>query len=259
MEVESQDAEDSHPVRKVLMQHLQSSDRTVLQASLQLFDVLLNTHEEHVVATLLLRNMPSVPSSGEGCRQLNGILVAHIGEQNVTEKMLKDYHEEVEQQLYRWECHNMQSHTNSSSSGSIPGSFEGTFLRAVLKLLSRILTLDTDTAVILTGVVARMCQCPEQRFHCFALSMETVDPSGGKSLPNVICQVSNDVDSLMANDPDITQQQLDAVRNATDQARSGTLDSAVTAKLQPIVVWQEFIKELVAVLQMKSMLFPDLP
>lgn len=104
-----------------------------------------------------------------------------------------------------------------------------------------------------------MCQCPEQRFHCFALSLETVDPSSGKSLPSIICQVINDVDELMANDPDITQHQLDAVRNAPDQARSGTVDGTVTAKLQPIVVWQEFIKELVAILQMKSMLFPDLP
>ena len=46
----------THPIRDILLRCMSSPDGTLVQASLQLFDVLLTTREEIVFRTLVLRN-----------------------------------------------------------------------------------------------------------------------------------------------------------------------------------------------------------
>jgi len=66
------------------------------------------------------------------------------------------------------------------------------------------------------------------------------------------------VDKLLASTQDISQM-LDATRVNIDQVQppAGSIEPAFI-KLQPVVVWQEFVKELVAIIEMKNMLLPDL-
>ena len=72
--------------------------------ALQLWDVLLNTREEHVIRSLLLRNMPENGVEGLGTQDLKCKVSVLVGEEHVDEKSLKEYHEEVTNQLYKWEC-----------------------------------------------------------------------------------------------------------------------------------------------------------
>ena len=47
--MEGEGAEDSHPVRQALVQHLRSGNTIRIQSALQLFDVMLSSRDEHAV------------------------------------------------------------------------------------------------------------------------------------------------------------------------------------------------------------------
>ena len=56
--------------------------------------------------------------------------------------------------------------------------------------------------------------------------------------------------------PDATRM-IEAARSADPYAARQS--DEVSTKVQILLVWQEFLKELVAVIEMKNMLFPNLP
>jgi hypothetical protein len=164
----------------------------------------------------------------------------------------------VEHQLYKWECHMVEGMAEPGPPTGSPVTYEGAFLRAILDLFSRVLALDPDTAVIVTGIVSRLCQCPDHRLHTFLMDTTTVDPVGGKSLPNIIFEVSDNAEKVMASIPD-SKRMLESARNVDPWLHARTGTDEIGDRVQLVLAWQEFLKELVAIVEMKSMLFPDLP
>ena len=75
--------------------------------------------------------------------------------------------------------------------------------------------------------------------------------------PTLLHQVCSDVDAFMASTPD-SAQAIEAVKHNIDQTSHSGSNDALSVQLQPVVVWQEFVKELVATIEMTNMLFPDL-
>lgn len=263
VEVEVEGEASGHEVRRVLLGHLGGTDKAKMQSTLQLLDILLNTREPAVISNLLLRNMPALPANRLGTVDLRSKLVVLLGEEHVGEKALKDYHEEAEHQLYKWESYRSddiyQTVEPVEEEEARVGEaviYEGSFLRAVLDLLTHVLALDVDTAVVLTGIVTRLAMCPDPRLHSFLLDTSTIDPVGAKALPNIIFSVSENGQIMHAAIPDATRM-IEAARSADPYAARQS--DEVSTKVQILLVWQEFLKELVAVIEMKNMLFPNLP
>jgi len=206
-----------------------------------------------MMRSLVLRNTDQWgDGSGKGSQHLREILIAHAGGPNMDEKALKEYHEEVEHQLYRWECQMPKTNVHNRGVSESTVKFEGDFVRGVLELTSNFLTLDVDTAVILSGVITKLCQCPDARLHSFLLDTAAEDPKGGKSLPNILIQVCKAVDNLMTNTAESTQL-LESARSSIDQ---GKASNSLVQQFQTVVVWQELVKELVATIEMKNLVFP---
>eukprot|EP00658_Telonema_sp_P-2_P011920 TRINITY_DN14558_c0_g1_i2.p3 TRINITY_DN14558_c0_g1~~TRINITY_DN14558_c0_g1_i2.p3 ORF type:complete len:133 (-),score=40.56 TRINITY_DN14558_c0_g1_i2:134-532(-) len=125
----------------------------------------------------------------------------------------------------------------------------------MLAQLRQLLNMDLNVAVVLTGLVSLLVQCPDPRVHSFMFR-------GGEHAPltAAVMEVCSSVKSLMEETPE-SHAILDRARKALDseekpaQASNEELETEVAAQFRNLVVWEEFVKELLATIEMKNMLF----
>jgi len=85
-----------------------------------------------------------------------------------------------------------------------------------------------------------------------------LDPIGGKTLPNIIFEISDNAQKMLESIPD-SRSMLESAKNVDPLLGLKHVNDQASKKIQILLVWHEFIKELVAVIEMKNMLCPNLP
>jgi len=219
---------------------IDSDHACIQQSALQLLSTILNTRDETVIGWLIQCAPPDHYSLDSSTLQI--ALGDHLkleGNCDETEKSLKDYREEAEAQLYLWEVY------QAPQKASCPA--DSTLLTRVLSQLALLLTQDLDVAVVLTGLVTSLVQCPDRALSQFLL--------GGNEPPLTcaVMQVNTAVRELMAQTEDSTQILDEAKRNLDDEEAEPCCGAV--SQFKNVVVWQEFVKELLATIEMKNMLF----
>eukprot|EP00656_Telonema_subtile_P052939 TRINITY_DN7515_c0_g2_i2.p1 TRINITY_DN7515_c0_g2~~TRINITY_DN7515_c0_g2_i2.p1 ORF type:complete len:602 (-),score=174.57 TRINITY_DN7515_c0_g2_i2:325-2130(-) len=226
-------------IGQLLLSWLSCEDVRIQQSTFQLLSAFLNTRDETVMSVLIQCPIQLEPAECGALYELIGKHLEFEGSPEETEKALKDYREEAEAALYLWEVYD--------SVGTQPKDpWEESFVSHVLTQLSSMLALDLDVAVILTGVASSLAQCPNPALHKYLFGGE--EPA----LTTVVSMVCGEVSALMDDTPDSVRM-LGEARRVLDEGVESP-DPAVTP-FKNVIVWHEFLKELLATLEMKNMVF----
>jgi len=233
-------------VRSLLCSSIASEDPLVQQSCLQLFASIVATRDETVIAELLFC---AAEERDAECGTIQNTLNAHLkldapSEEN--EKMMKDYREEAEAQLYLWEQY---APTKEQLVPLMPAE-QDNFVTKVLAEFGSLLFKDFNVAVVLTGIMTMLVQCPETSLHRHLFG------GGAESrLAAAVAQGCEAVQALLQQTPD-AENVLLMVKNRLEQSAGAQREEDPTvAQFKNVVVWQEFSKELLATIEMKTMMF----
>eukprot|EP00658_Telonema_sp_P-2_P011919 TRINITY_DN14558_c0_g1_i11.p1 TRINITY_DN14558_c0_g1~~TRINITY_DN14558_c0_g1_i11.p1 ORF type:complete len:570 (-),score=149.46 TRINITY_DN14558_c0_g1_i11:41-1750(-) len=154
-------------IRRLWMEWAQGEDVCAQQGVLQLLAGILSTRDESVLGPLLECGADAEVGPVRECTgELQQLLGEHLelgGRPDLIEKQLKDYREEAEAQLYLWEPYQPLGPQENSSQVEC----QETFIGQMLAQLRQLLNMDLNVAVVLTGLVSLLVQCPDPRVHSF--------------------------------------------------------------------------------------------
>merc|ERR1711865_13155 len=234
------------PLRALLLESITSTDPMVQQSCLQLFSAIVATRDESVISQLLACPAEEQPAE---LGPLQNTLNSHLNlsaRSEEAEKMMKDYREEAEGQLYLWE----QYAPSSDQLVPLVEPLELSFVAQVLGEFGTLLFKDFNVAIVLTGIVTMLAQCPEASLHKHLFG------GGGESrLASMVAQGCEAVQALLQQTPD-GENILQQVKSRLEQQQApSAAEEDSVSQFKNVVVWQEFCKELLATLEMKTMMF----
>eukprot|EP00697_Spironema_sp_BW2_P002882 gnl/Spiro4/13850_TR7395_c0_g2_i1.p1 gnl/Spiro4/13850_TR7395_c0_g2~~gnl/Spiro4/13850_TR7395_c0_g2_i1.p1 ORF type:complete len:646 (+),score=189.21 gnl/Spiro4/13850_TR7395_c0_g2_i1:52-1989(+) len=186
----------SHPLRATLIARINSLNEELSVATLHVFDALLSHQQEHAFRNLVLCRLASLSLPSPQDMFLDPIVFrTHFPSVAADSAGFDSYIYDAEGQTAMFfhsykTCWTQRDTAAASGSVCEPSApLEGHFLRALLDRLGGFLDLSISSNLVLTGIFARLAQCPHPLLHAYLLDVRLAVPAEMRSLAEVLQQL----------------------------------------------------------------------